>query len=149
LQVRLILDTSVVVSAVRNPSGASRQLVNAAIRGELPILLSDPLCWEYESVLLRPEHLAVSTLSPLQIEELVLSLMGAAILVKLQQYLGPRSSDPGDNHVLSLAAFGEADAIVTFNTRHFVVPAKELGVNLYTPGEALRLWRTEYGDDAA
>jgi len=120
-----------------------------ALGGHFDLLLSVPLSCEYESVLLRPEQLAASKLSPSEIEELLLSLLGVAQEIRLKKYVGPRSADAGDNHVLSLAAQGHADAIVTFNTRHFTNPAGELGVELQTPSEFLRLWRREHGRDNA
>jgi predicted nucleic acid-binding protein len=120
-----------------------------ALGGHFDLLLSVPLACEYESVLLRPEQLAASRLSPSEIEDLLLSLLGAALEIRLKKYLGPRSADAGDNHVLSLAAQGHADAIITFNTRHFANPASELGVELHIPGEFLRLWRGKHGRDNA
>jgi predicted nucleic acid-binding protein len=120
-----------------------------ALRRELQLLLSVALACEYEGVLLGPEQLAVSGLSAHQAERLILSLLDVAVRVNLDPYLGPRSTDPDDNHVLNLAKTGIADAIVSHNTRHFAVPCHELGVNLFTAGEALLYLRRIHGSDDA
>jgi predicted nucleic acid-binding protein len=56
----LVLDTSVLVSALRSPAGASNLLVQAVFAGQIRPLISVALALEYEAVLMRPEHLAVS-----------------------------------------------------------------------------------------
>ena len=97
--------------------------------------------WSYESVLMRPEHLHYASASASQIEGLIISLLSVAVKRELHDYFGPYSVDPNDNHILSLATHGRADAIVLHNTRHFATPAKASGVNLYTAREALHLLR--------
>jgi predicted nucleic acid-binding protein len=58
-----VLDTDVIVAALRSSTGASRQLLLAALRHQFALLLSVPLFLEYEAVLTRPEHLAACGLS--------------------------------------------------------------------------------------
>jgi putative PIN family toxin of toxin-antitoxin system len=140
--VRLILDTSIVIAATRSSQGASRILLDGALLRDFELLLSVPLTLEYESVLLRPHQLAQSGLSRDEIETLLASLLQVAVKIDLDEYAGPHSVDPDDDHVLSLAFQGAADAIVTHNIRHFERPSQMLGVGLYTPGEALRLLRS-------
>jgi predicted nucleic acid-binding protein len=55
-----VLDTTVLVAALRSDAGASRKLVMAALDRRLVLLLSVPLMIEYEAVLSRPEHLHAS-----------------------------------------------------------------------------------------
>ena len=136
-----MLDTSIVTSGVRNPSGASAALVEAGLRREFALLLSVPLLFEYESVLTRPEHLAYSGFTSGQMDEVLFAILRVGLEIQLDPYDGPSSPDPSDNHILNLARSGSADAIVTFNTRHFASPVRELGVNLYTAVEALRMLR--------
>ena len=120
---------------------ASKQLLEGALRREFEILLSVALVLEYESVLMRPEHLHYASASASQIEGLIISLLSVAVKIELHDYFGPYSVDPNDNHILSLATHGRADAIVLHNTRHFATPAKASGVNLYIAREALHLLR--------
>ena len=55
-----VLDTDVLVAALRSDAGASRQVLEAARTRRFDLLLSVPLMLEYESVLTRPERLAAS-----------------------------------------------------------------------------------------
>jgi predicted nucleic acid-binding protein len=112
-----------------------------ALSREFDLLLSVPLTFEYESFLKRIAHREASRLTLDLTEDLLASLLNIAVEVDLDEYRGPRSSDPGDNHILSLALHGRADAIVTFNMRHFDQPARKLGVKLVTPAQALNILR--------
>lgn len=138
---RLVLDTSVVASAVRNPSGASAELLASGLEGRFCILISVPLIFEYEDVLMRPDQLEASALRRDEVDQLLAAILRQGEQVQLGPYHEPASSDPGDNHILSLAKYGRGDGIVTFNRRHFLEPSARLGVDLWTPIETLRLLR--------
>ena len=51
-----LLDTNVIVAAVRSPQGASAELLRRVLTGRLNVLCSVPLFLEYEAVLSRPEQ---------------------------------------------------------------------------------------------
>src|SRR5713101_694475 len=55
-----VLDTDVLVAALRSDSGASRRILEEALARRFDLLLSVPLMFEYEAVLTRPEHLSAS-----------------------------------------------------------------------------------------
>ena len=57
---RTVLDTDVLVAAVRSDRGASRVLLTAALGRRYRVLASVPLMLQYESGLTRPEHLAAA-----------------------------------------------------------------------------------------
>jgi predicted nucleic acid-binding protein len=54
---KCVLDTNILVAAI-SPQGASSALMKLTLTNKLSPLVSVPLFLEYESVLLRPEHLA-------------------------------------------------------------------------------------------
>jgi predicted nucleic acid-binding protein len=60
---RYVLDTNVLVAALRSDSGASRRLLSSAIDGTIIVLALVPLMVEYEAVLTRIEHLSATGLS--------------------------------------------------------------------------------------
>jgi len=60
---RLVLDTTVLVAAIRSNRGASNRLVDAALAHRFRLVASVPLFLEYEAVLTRHEHLEASGLS--------------------------------------------------------------------------------------
>ena len=75
---RLVLDTAVVVAAMRSDRGASRQLLLAALDRRIAMLASVPLMLEYEAVLTRPEHLEAIGLRAEEIYD-VLDALAAVI----------------------------------------------------------------------
>jgi predicted nucleic acid-binding protein len=57
--------------------------------------------------------------------------------VHLTTRIRPQLSDPADEFVLETAVHGQADAIVTFNLKHFNPAADRLGIEVITPRIAL------------
>ncbi|MEY3881238.1 MAG: hypothetical protein RIQ94_2034 [Pseudomonadota bacterium] len=57
---KCVLDTNILVVAIRSPHGASSALMKLTLTNKIKPLVSVPLFLEYESVLLRPEHLDAS-----------------------------------------------------------------------------------------
>ncbi|WP_336511752.1 PIN domain-containing protein [Candidatus Accumulibacter phosphatis] len=64
---RLVLDTNVIVAAMRSPTGASAALLMAARRGEVTLVANVALALEYEATCCRPEHGIAAGLSPAQV----------------------------------------------------------------------------------
>ena len=135
---RCVLDTNVVVAAMRNPLGASAFLLMAARRGQIAILANVALALEYEAVCKRPEHVLVSGLSRDEVEIFVTAVVAMAEPVESHFIWRPRLRDPSDEMVLAAAANGAADAIVTFNGRDFGEIPGQFGVAVLTPAEAIR-----------
>lgn len=69
--IRVVLDTDVLVAAIRSDSGASRALLIDALEGQCQMLASIRLMIEYEAILTRPEHLDVSGLSNADVQVLL------------------------------------------------------------------------------
>jgi len=136
--VRAVLDTSVLVAAIRSPTGASGLLIEGVVAGDFRPLVSVPLVLEYEAVLTRPEHLAVAGLAADEAVNIVKAFCRMGELVHLPYLLRPRLRDPDDEFVLETAYHGKADAIVTFNSRDFLSAARKLGIETISPHDAVR-----------
>lgn len=132
-----VLDTDVLVAALRSHTGASRQLLLAALHRQFAILLSVPLLLEYEAVLTRPQHLEVSGLTANEVARVLDDLAAVASPVPLAFRWRPQLSDPNDDMVLETAINGGASAIVTFNQRHFAKISREFACAAWLPREAL------------
>jgi putative PIN family toxin of toxin-antitoxin system len=134
-----VLDTDVLVAAMRSQTGASRGLLSAALTQRFELLISVPLMLEYEAVLKRPGHLRVSGTTTEDVGDVldVLSLVGKRVTFAFRWR--PALPDPNDDMVLETAINGNADAIVTFNERHFNPVAGRFGCQVIRPGEALRM----------
>lgn len=135
---RAVLDTSVLVAAIRSQTGASKAVLNAALESRLLFLISSPLVLEYEAVLTRREHLRASGLSVSEVGELLDIICATGIQVRMTQSWRPMLSDPDDEMVLGTAINGSANAIVTFNRADFAAIPKDLGIAVISPIEALR-----------
>jgi putative PIN family toxin of toxin-antitoxin system len=133
-----VLDTSVLVAAVRSSSGASRQLLIAALKRRYSLLLSVPLMMEHQAVLVRQEHLEAARLSAVDVEEILSAIASIAEPVRLVYLWRPMLRDPDDEMVLETAVNGSADYLCTLNTRDFI-PAARFGIEVVNPGAAWRI----------
>jgi putative PIN family toxin of toxin-antitoxin system len=139
----LVLDTDVMVAAIRSDTGASHRLLIAALRGQCTLVLSVPLVIEYEAVMTRPEHLAAARLAEADVGTLLDAVVSVCAPVRLAFLWRPRLRDPDDDMVLEAAINGQADRLVTFNRRHFGPAGAEFGIRICLPGEALKAMEAE------
>lgn len=131
---RVVLDTNVPVSALLNPRGAPAQLVALAISGRLTCVYDTRISGEYRAVLGRPRF----AFAPEEIRKLIEALEAGGELIAAEP-LGVLLPDPGDVSFAEVAVTGAADALVTGNARHFVLP-DPLPVPVWSPAEFLRRW---------
>ena len=139
---RLVIDTDVMVAALRSDQGASRQLLLAALDRRLVVLASVPLMLEYEAVLTRPEHLEKTGLTVKDTNIILDALAAVVEPVALRFLWRPQLKDPADEMVLETAVNGRADRLATFNVRHLKEAATAFGVRVVGPGE---VWREILG----
>jgi putative PIN family toxin of toxin-antitoxin system len=134
---RLVVDSSVMVAAVRSDAGASRHLLVAGLERRFIMLASVPLLIEYQAVMTRQEHLAVSRLSVRDVEDLLDAVAATVEPVWLDFLWRPVLIDADDDMVLETAVNGQANSIATFNRRHFVSVRKQFGIDVLSPAEAV------------
>jgi putative PIN family toxin of toxin-antitoxin system len=139
--VKLVLDTDVVVAAMRSPAGASAAIVRLARRGRVTLLVSVALALEYEAVCSRLEHRLAAGLSEDEVNVFVDAIVALAQPVTMHFLWRPQLRDPGDEMVLETAINGEAEALVTFNARDFGGAPIHFGVDLLLPGEVIMRMR--------
>ena len=132
------MDTCVVVTAFRSRNGASRVVLDWVGDRLLVPLLTPALLLQYEDVLKRPEQLRASRLTPEQANEILAALASAAEPVTVHYSWRPQLPDAGDELVLEAAVNGRADALVTYNVRHFAQAAPRFGLRLARPVEVLQ-----------
>jgi len=61
--VKVVLDTDVIVAAMRSPDGASAEILREARQNKVTLLVSVPLAVEYEAVCSEAEHRLAAGLS--------------------------------------------------------------------------------------
>lgn len=132
------MDTDAIVAAMRSPLGGSAELLRRARQGRVRLAATVSLAVEYEAVCSRPEHVAASGLTSLEVGvflDAVIALLDQAEVWFLWR---PQLRDPGDELVLEAAVNAGADAIVGFNRRDFAGAVTRFGIEFLTPGEVLR-----------
>lgn len=133
-----MLDTDVVVAAMRSPSGASAALLMAALERSVTLLANVPLVFEYEATCSLKAHRVAAGLDETEVRVFLDAV--AALIEPVTTYFlwRPQLRDPSDEMVLEAAVNGHADAIVTFNIRDYGVVPGEFGVDVLQPRDALR-----------
>jgi len=135
---RVVLDTSVLVAALRSRRGASFALISHPGMGTYEVAVSVPLVLEYEGALLR--HVAASPFTESDVRTLIDYICDIAVPQEVFFLWRPFLRDPGDDLVLELAIAARCAAIVTHNVRDFR-GAETLGVSVVTPGKFLHQLR--------
>jgi len=137
-----VLDTNVVVAAMRSPTGASTALLMAARRSELTMLANVALALEYEATCQLAEHRLAAGLDLDEVGIFIDAVLAMVEPVETHFMWRPQLRDPADELVLEAAVNGQAAAIVTFNRRDFGAAPAQVGIELLTPAEAIRRIRT-------
>lgn len=132
------MDTDSVVAAMRSPAGASAGLLRAARRNRITLLATVALCLEYETVCRRAEHLLAAGFSAADLAVFLDAVVELVQPVEIWFLWRPQLHDPADELVLEAAVNGRAEAIVTFNRRHFRPAADRFGLRVLLPAEAIR-----------
>ncbi len=117
---RIVIDTSVFISALLGSTGASRRLIRLCLQGEYQPLMGNSLFLEYESVILREEIITKCTLTKQEIFTLLDAFMGVCQWIDIYYLWRPNLRDEADNHLIELAIAGNAQIIATKNTKDFL-----------------------------
>jgi putative PIN family toxin of toxin-antitoxin system len=136
--IKVVLDTSVVVSGLRTRLGAANAVLRLVAERRLVALATPPLFLEYEDVLKRPEHQLVHGLAPASVDAFLAEMAALICPVEVHFQWRPQSPDPNDEMVIEAAINGHADALVTFNAADFAKAAQRFGVLVLSPAELLR-----------
>ena len=132
---RVVLDTNVLVAAIRSRRGASFQVLRRIGGQDFEIAISVPLVLEYEDALLR--HRSPGSLDESDVAAIVDYICSVAIRQEIFFLWRPQLRDPGDDLVLEVAVASNCDAILTHNLRDFA-GADRFGVRVVDPATFLR-----------
>lgn len=132
--VRIVIDTNVLVAALRSRRGWSFTLLSSVGTGLFDHVIAVPLVMEYESVLLREGMVPLPTEA---VREVIDYLCATGIHQDIHFLWRPKLRDAQDDMVLETAVNGGCSVIVTHNLRDFA-PALSLGVRPQTPAEFLQ-----------
>ena len=134
--IRAVIDTNVLIAALRSSSGASYQLLMAADRGDFQMALSVPLLAEYDDVSARPDM--GITIPASAVDAIIRRIAQVAHKQQIYYLWRPIIPDPKDDMVLEVAIASGATHIVTFNRNDLRVAA-QFGITVLTPADFIRL----------
>jgi predicted nucleic acid-binding protein len=133
----MILDTDVIVAAIRSSGGASAEIVRRILRGEIHIDLTVAIALEYEAVATRDEHLAAGEISAIEATNLIDALVALARPVEIHFRWRPQLRDADDEMIFEAAINAQDRTIVTFNTKDFAMAADKFDLTLLKPRQLL------------
>ncbi|MDE0155781.1 MAG: putative toxin-antitoxin system toxin component, PIN family [Gammaproteobacteria bacterium] len=132
----VVIDTNVLVAALRSNKGASYRLLSWLPHGRYTPNISVPLFLEYEAVLKR-EGMA-PTLDSVDIDAVLDFVLSKSRIRKIYFLWRPFLRDLKDDHLLEVAVASNSKYIVTFNVNDFR-GIEKFGVKAVTPQEYLKL----------
>ncbi len=135
---KIVMDTDTIIAALRSPSGASAELLRKARRGEIVLAASVSLFMEYEAVCSRPEHILAAGLNAYDVGIFLDGLAHMIVPVEVHFLWRPQLRDPADELVLEAAVNASANALITFNLKHFALATERFGLPISQPGSFLR-----------
>jgi len=128
---KVMLDSNFLISAVVL-GGKPREVLEAAIKGKIQLVLTKEIIEETKGVLEGKKFQF-----PREITDLIIRELGAlAEIVKPEERLAVIEKDPEDNRVLECAQESQADYIVSGDVHLLGIKEFE-GTKILTPGEFL------------
>ncbi len=113
----IVIDTSVIISALIGQKGSSREIFRKTLLSEYKPLISNALFQEYEDVTNRERIRSLCPLSSNEIAELLNALYSACSWIPIYFLWRPNIADEADNFLIELALAGNATHIVTNNIK--------------------------------
>lgn len=132
--IKAVMDTSVLISALRSRRGASYRLLSLVGDPRWQLLMSPALMFEYEAVAKR--QVAQLWAEPALVEDVLDYLCKVSEKPEITYAWRPTLPDPDDDMILELAVAGGAGWIVTHNAADFR-GANRFGLAIVTPKEFL------------
>ncbi len=127
---RIVIDTNILVSALRSRRGASYRLLMQVDSGLYTPVVSVPLVLEYESA--AKKLLGRIRLSEQDVDAVIDYLCAQAVSTQIFYLWRPFLKDPKDDMVLEVAVASGCSYIVTFNVKDFY-GSKQFGVHTVSP----------------
>jgi putative PIN family toxin of toxin-antitoxin system len=136
---RVVVDTSVVVAALRTRSGAGNAVFRLIASRRLVPLATPPLFLEYEDVLKGPAQRLAHGRTEDKIDAFLAELAALAEPVGVRFLWRPQLRDSADEMVLEAALNGQADALVTYNVADFASAGERFAIPILRPLDLLRM----------
>jgi len=135
----VVIDTSVLISALIGAQGPNREMIRRCLLGEYNPLISNALFQEYEDVSKRENVADICPLTQKEVLELLSSFYSVCRWVPIYYLWRPNIIDEGDNFLIELALAGNAKYIITNNIRDLLnAELKFPNLTILTPEKILQ-----------
>jgi predicted nucleic acid-binding protein len=131
---KIVIDTNVLVSALRSRRGWSFDLLEQIGTGQFEHVITVPLVMEYEEVLHREGMVPLSSSA---VDHVLDYICASGLRQRVHFLWRPKLADVRDDLVLEAAFNGQCDAIVTWNLRDFA-PSVAIGIEALSPDVFLK-----------
>lgn len=129
---RIVIDTNIVISALKSSQGAANKLLSIMGDNKYISCVSVPLIFEYEEVINR----CFPQMAQGDINSLLDYICQQSIRSPIYYLWRPILKDPKDDMVLEIAVASSVDFIVTYNVKDFH-PARTFGIGIASPKDIL------------
>jgi putative PIN family toxin of toxin-antitoxin system len=137
MPLQIVIDTNVLISALRSQQGASFRLLSLICESSLfDINISVPLILEYEDVTKR--YLKEMGLTQKDVSDIIDYLCSVGNRRRIYFLWRPLLKDPKDDMILELAVEAQCDYIISFNKRDFV-GIQQFDLQALTPQEFIKI----------
>jgi putative PIN family toxin of toxin-antitoxin system len=134
--INIVIDTNVMIAALRSKRGASFKLVSLIGTGVSTINLSVPLFLEYETVMKRAIHEPFFNVQ--DINDILAYIAAVANKRDIFFLWRPFLKDPKDDMMLEVAVESNSEFIISHNVRDFIGVDK-FGITVISPNEFLKI----------
>jgi len=135
----VVVDTSILISALIGTEGPNREILKQCLKGELKPLISNALFLEYEDVSSRERIINICPLSDEEKRKLLNAFYSICHWVSIHYLWRPNIKDEGDNFLIELAVAGNADYLITNNIGDFKNTQLNFpNIQIMTPEQFLR-----------
>lgn len=113
----IVIDTSVLISALIGKEGPGREILRRCLLGHCTPLISNALFQEYEDVAMREKVLDLCPLKPAEIRTLLNAYYSVCKWIPIYYLWRPNLKDEDDNFLIELAIAGNSQYIITNNIK--------------------------------
>ena len=139
--IRAALDTNVWVSAILSPGHPPAKILELALTGNLRLIISAGIIreigrvWQYPKVKKALERRRITSQ---EVDDVILKLLKAAIIVPGEILAEGVSDDPADDMIIACALEGRADFIIS-GDHHLIDLKNYQGIKIVDPSTFLAL----------
>ena len=135
----VVVDTSILISALIGADGPSREILRQCLKGTLSSLISNSLFLEYEDVSSRERIIELCSITDEERRKLLNAFYNICHWVSIHYLWRPNIKDEGDNFLIELAVAGNADYLITNNIGDFKnMQLKFPSIKIVTPEQFLK-----------